>query len=96
MSKFQYCVYVLISRKDKKFYIGSTSNLKQRLADHFHGNSQSTAFRRPLKLIFCEFFLAKKDALRRERYFKTTTGKRSLRLVARESIILFMQSTIYE
>ena len=86
MSKLKYCVYVLLSLKDNKFYIGSTSNLKQRLTDHFHGNSQSTAFRRPFKLILCEFFLSKSDALRREKYFKTSMGKKSLHLVARESI----------
>ena len=37
LMKLQYCVYVLLSLKDKKFYIGYTTNLKQRLTDHFHG-----------------------------------------------------------
>lgn len=86
MSKLKYCTYVLISLKDKKLYIGSTSNIKQRLTDHFHGNSPSTAPRRPLKLLFCEYFVSKKDALRREKYFKTTAGKKSLKLIIRESM----------
>lgn len=84
--KLQYCVYVLLSLKDQKLYIGSTTNLKQRLTNHFQGNSKATAPRRPFKLIFCEYFLSKKDALRRERYFKTTAGKKSLRLMLRESL----------
>ncbi|OGH47760.1 MAG: hypothetical protein A3A51_04990 [Candidatus Levybacteria bacterium RIFCSPLOWO2_01_FULL_39_10] len=86
MSKLTHCVYVLLSLKDDKLYIGSTSNLKQRLTDHFHGNSKSTAPRRPFKLVFCEYFVSKKDALRREKYFKTTVGKRSLKLILRESL----------
>ena len=81
-----YCVYVLLSIKDNKLYIGSTSNLKNRLTDHFSGRSPSTAPRRPFKLLFCEYFLSKKDALRRERYFKTNPGKKSLKLILRESL----------
>lgn len=85
MAKLQHCVYVLISLKDRRLYIGYTSDLKQRLTSHFHGNSQATKFRRPFKLLFCEYFDSKKDALRREKYFKTTSGKRSLKLILRES-----------
>jgi putative endonuclease len=83
--KLKYCVYVLESQKDHKLYIGQSSNLKQRLSEHHRGNSKSTAPRRPLKLIFCEYFLSKTDALRRERYFKTTAGKKALKLMLRES-----------
>jgi len=86
--KLQYCVYVLQSQKDHKLYIGSTTNLKQRLTDHFHGNSKATAPRRPFKLIFCEYFLSKQDALRREKYFKTSAGKKALKLMLRESLVL--------
>lgn len=86
MSKLKHCTYVLQSLKDHKFYIGSSSDLKERLTDHFHGKVKSTSFRRPFKLIFCEFFVSKKDALRREDYFKTTAGKKSLKLILRESL----------
>lgn len=84
--KLKYCVYVLYSLKDNKLYIGSTINLKQRLTDHFRGNSFATATRRPFKLIFCEYFLAKQDALRREKYFKTNVGKKALKLMLRASL----------
>lgn len=79
-------MYVLLSLKDIKLYIGSTTNLKQRLTNHFHGNSKATAPRRPFKLIFCEYFLSKKDALRREKYFKTNVGKKVLKLMLKESL----------
>ena len=86
MPKLQCCVYVLQSEKDNQFYIGYTTNLKQRLTDHFHGNSAATAPRRPFKLIFCEYFQSKKDALRRESYFKTTAGKRTLRIMLKDCL----------
>lgn len=87
MSKLQYCVYILLSKKDQKFYIGYTSNLKQRLTAHFNGESLSTAPRRPFNLIFCEYFLSKSDALRREKYLKTSSGKKGLRLIIKEGLI---------
>lgn len=86
MPKLQHCVYVLLSLKDQKFYIGYSSNLKQRLTAHFNGKSPATAPRRPFNLVFCEYFLSKSDALRREKYLKTTTGKRGLRLIIRASL----------
>lgn len=85
MSKLPFCVYVLQSLKDGDLYIGFTENLKQRLTQHFHGENISTAPRRPLRLIFCEYYLTKADALRRESYFKSTVGKRALRLMLTET-----------
>lgn len=86
MKKLLYCVYVLISLKDKNFYISYTTNLHQRLTSHMNGNSLSTEFRRPFKLLFCEYFLSKHDAARRERYFKTTVGKKFLKITLRETL----------
>jgi putative endonuclease len=84
----KYCVYVLISLKDQKLYIGLTTNLKQRLTDHFKGKSFATKSRRPFRLIYCEYFLSKHDAYRREKYLKTTIGKKMLRLMLRKSLNL--------
>lgn len=84
--KLQYCVYILLSQKDNKFYIGSTTNLKKRLTNHFHGYAKATAPRRPFTLIFCEYYLSNRDALRREKYFKTTAGKKTLKLMLEKSL----------
>jgi putative endonuclease len=78
-----YC-YVLLSEKDNKQYIGYTSDLKQRVKEHFNGESFATKSRLPLKLIFYEAFLDQGDALRREKYFKTNPGKRTLKLTLKE------------
>ena len=86
MKKLQFCVYVLLSLKDNKFYIGFTTDLRQRLTDHFHGKSESTNPRRSFILIYCEYFFSKKDAYNRENYLKTSTGKRMLKLISKESL----------
>lgn len=70
--RFHY-VYVLQSLKDKKLYIGSTSDLKQRIADHNRGHNKSTATRRPFVLIFYKAFPSKKDIIRRESPSKEKT-----------------------
>ncbi|BAI79858.1 conserved hypothetical protein [Deferribacter desulfuricans SSM1] len=74
-----YYVYVLQSEKDKKFYVGYTSNLKERIKKYNAGGVKSTQNRRPLKLIYFEGCLNIDDALRREKYLKTTYGKRYIK-----------------
>ena len=74
-----YYTYVLLSEKDKDFYIGLTEDLRQRLKQHFSGWVVSTENRRPLKLIYYEACLNKHDAIKREKYFKTGFGRRFLR-----------------
>lgn len=81
-----YFVYVLQSLKDRKLYIGFTSNLKRRIEEHKTGGSNSTKKRLPFRLVFYEAFISKKDAQKREHYFKTTKGKRTLRLMLKESL----------
>ena len=69
-----YYAYILYSFKDRKLYLGSTSNLKQRLKQHNTGQVASTEDRRPLKLIHYEYFINKADALAREKYLKSGYG----------------------
>ncbi len=78
--------YVLRSEVDGKLYIGFTRNVQDRLSRHNKGDVISTRRRRPLKLIFYEAYVSKKDALRREGYFKTNPGKRALRIILRETL----------
>jgi predicted GIY-YIG superfamily endonuclease len=44
--------YVLLSDRDGNFYIGSTGDLRARLLKHNSGAVRSTAYRRPLRLIY--------------------------------------------
>ncbi len=81
-----YYVYVLISKKDGKFYTGYTSNLKLRVSQHQRGQVDSTRLRIPVKLIYYESYCNSQDAQRREKYLKTTLGKRDLRARLREGL----------
>lgn len=79
-------VYVLWSKEDLKFYIGYTKDLARRLQEHKDGQCHTTSRLKNPQLIFCEGFLAEGDAKRREEYFKTTKGKKTLRLMLRDSL----------
>lgn len=79
-------VYILQSLRDKKFYVGYSSNLKRRLKEHETGGSTSTKRRLPFRLLYYEAHTSEKDAKRREKYFKTNKGKSSLRQMLREAL----------
>jgi putative endonuclease len=79
MNKF--FVYLLLSDKDKRTYIGSTDNLERRFAEHNNGKTPSTKNRRPLKLIYKEEFETLPDARAREKYLKTRKGRSELKLI---------------
>lgn len=74
-----YFVYVLHSLKDKKFYIGFTSNLEKRLARHFQGEVEATKRRLPCHLIYYEAYCDKKDAKGREKFLKGGSGHKYLK-----------------
>jgi putative endonuclease len=81
-----YYVYVLLSEKDKNFYIGFSESVDQRLDEHNAGKNASTKLRRPLKLIYCEGHTSKSDALRREKYFKSSKGKATLKQILKDAL----------
>ena len=86
MQLLPYCVYVLYSLSDGNFYIGFTANLEQRLKAHTDGSARSTSTRRPFQPLYVEFHTSEADALRREHYFKSTKGKRALRLMITDGL----------
>jgi len=71
--------YVLSSERDGHFYIGTTNDLRKRLKQHVLGRVTSTAYRRPLRLAYCEACHSVDDAYRRERYLKSGRGGRYLK-----------------
>jgi putative endonuclease len=74
-----YYVYVLQSQKDRYFYVGYTNNLTVRLQNHNKGKVESTKKRTPLGLVYWEGCLNQKDAVKREKYLKTSWGKRYIK-----------------
>ncbi|MEK7617197.1 MAG: GIY-YIG nuclease family protein [Patescibacteria group bacterium] len=74
-----YYIYILKSSKDGKYYTGFSGDLRKRFKEHNSGNIQSTRNRRPLELIYYEAYKEKSQALRREKFLKTTKGKLQLK-----------------
>lgn len=86
MVTLNYCVYVLFSELDHQLYVGYTKDINRRLQEHSDGRNISTKNRRPFKLIFLEYYLFKEDAISRELYFKTSKGKRMIKLMLNNSL----------
>ncbi len=72
-------VYVLCSESTDRFYIGSTSDLQRRLAEHNGNLAASTKNRGPWRLVHSEEHASRSAAVRRERYLKTGKGREELR-----------------
>jgi putative endonuclease len=72
-------VYLLESKDSSKRYIGYTTDLKRRLKEHNNHENVSTAGQREWKLIYCETYLHKMDALGREKFLKSGSGWRYLK-----------------
>ncbi|MFH1427308.1 MAG: GIY-YIG nuclease family protein [Patescibacteria group bacterium] len=81
-----YYTYVLLLSNNKK-YVGYTDDLRRRFKEHSDGKVISTRNYRPLKLIFYEAFINKRDAQRREKYLKTDKGKKMLNVILREYLV---------
>lgn len=74
-----YYVYVLLSLKDKDFYVGRAQNVEEREKQHTSGKVKSTKNRRPVKVVDYEFCRNAKDAAIRELYLKSSWGKRYIK-----------------
>lgn len=82
----EFFIYVLLSIKDDKFYVGFTRNITERLREHTSGNVESTKNRRPLKLIHYEYFINEADAKAREVFLKSGFGRSQLRLSLKRTL----------
>lgn len=83
---YMHHVYVLISLKDKSWYIGETADIKRRVKDHNNGLSRYTNQHRPYKLIYLESYVSKKDAKGREKYLKSGPGHTRLKIQLKDTL----------
>jgi putative endonuclease len=79
-------VYILISSKDGKIYIGSTDDLKRRIIQHKKGSVKSTKNRLPVELIYQENYKSLEEARYMERYYKSCAGRKKIREILKEKI----------
>ena len=73
-SRIMFYVYFLLLNNGQ-IYTGSTSDLRRRIEEHKLGKVISTR-NKIHKLVGYEAYLIESDARRRERFLKTTEGKR--------------------
>jgi putative endonuclease len=80
-------VYLLKSKICDELYVGSTNDLKRRVAEHNEGKVESTKKKKPYKLIYYEAYEAEADARKREKMLK-------LRGQARNQLKLRLTNTL--
>jgi len=75
-----YYVYLLECAFDKSWYIGFTTDLKKRIQNHNDGKGgKTTRAKKGWKLVYCEAYRNEKDALGRERFLKSGSGRKFLK-----------------
>ena len=65
-----YYVYIIQSDKDGRYYVGSTQDIKARVARHNQGRSTYTKNRGPWEVVYFEEYSRRADAVKREKSIK--------------------------
>ncbi|MCF7812840.1 GIY-YIG nuclease family protein [Candidatus Gracilibacteria bacterium] len=73
-----YTVYIL-SNPQGILYKGITENITRRLEQHNQGKSRWTREKGPWRVIYQEEYTTKKEALKREKFFKSGKGRSELK-----------------
>lgn len=80
-------VYILKSERNGTFYVGSTSNLDRRMAEHKGGRSIYTKEILPVKLVFIQEYGTLSMARKVEYRLKRLKSKDIIERIIREGII---------
>jgi putative endonuclease len=73
-----YYFYILQSEATKRYYIGQTANVENRVAYHNANYSLSLKNRGPWKLVHTEQYETRAEAVRRERQIKSWKDRRMI------------------
>ena len=60
-------------------YIGQTQDLKTRINQHNSGKTKSTSVYKPFDLVYFEVFNTREEAVKREKYLKSGSGREFLK-----------------
>jgi putative endonuclease len=74
-----FIVYAISSIESNYIYVGLTQDLEARLKRHNNGYEKTTKPYRPFSLLFTEECPDRTSARKREKYWKSGTGKEQLR-----------------
>jgi putative endonuclease len=83
----QFYMYVLRSKLTGRLYVGSASDLEDRVHRHNTGQSKSTRHGVPWELIHQEAYPTRSEAVRREMYYKTGKGREELRRLLAANVV---------
>ena len=72
----QWFVYVIQSQLDGSLYSGMSQNPEQRLVEHNNKKSTYTSSKTPWKIIYTEKCPDRQSARIREKYLKSSAGRR--------------------
>lgn len=72
-------VYILKSRRNGRFYTGSTNDVTRRLKEHNSGQSKYTKHTAPFELVYKEDYKTKSQAYRRELFLKSGKGRKFIK-----------------
>jgi putative endonuclease len=74
-----YYVYILLNDAKTKTYTGVAEDVNERLAVHNAGRVKASRPYRPYNIIHTEEFETLKEARQKEKYYKSTTGRRRIK-----------------
>lgn len=80
LQSIMFVIYVL-QDKNGKLYKGQTDNLERRLREHQSGKVTTTSKMEDCRLVYTETVVTRREALKKEKYFKTAAGRRFLKKV---------------
>jgi len=72
-------VYILLNDAKTRTYTGVSDDVEKRLAEHNDGRVPSSRPYRPYEIIHVEQFETLKEARQKEKFYKSTTGRRRLK-----------------
>ena len=74
-----YYVYLLECQDDKFWYIGYSAYLRKRIEEHQRGHGcRTTSLKKNWKIIYYEAYIEKQDAVGREKFLKSGSGRKYL------------------
>jgi len=74
-----YYLYILLNEAGTRTYTGVSNDVPKRLREHNEGQVKSSRPHRPYRVIHTDAFLTLSDARKKERFYKSTTGRRRLK-----------------
>lgn len=83
-----YFTHVLRSKKDNKFYIGSTKDMNKRVISHNKGHSKYTKNRGPFELVYKEEYNTLSEAKKREYHLKSLRNKIAIEKLIKNAAIV--------